>query len=99
MSRWTRFLDYIKPTINHNYEDKEKAERIEELVVQATLHKKEKEQWIDERSGFIKLIRDLNRRVDRYEMKIERLYDAVFLMKGSVELDSAIERQVDAKLK
>ena len=97
--RFNRFARFFKPELHIHKNDKEKDQRIEDFVIKET-------QWKIERSDFIKQIRILERRVAGNEerergkdVKIERLYDAVYLMLGNIELDPVIKRQVEAKLK
>lgn len=97
--RFNRFIKMLKPEIHIHKDDKEKDKRIEEYVVKET-------QWKIERSDFIKQIRTLERRVAGNEerergkdVKIERLYDAIYLLLANVEIDEVIKRQVEAKLK
>ena len=97
--RFNRFVKFLKPELHIHKADKDKDQRIEEFIVKET-------QWKIERSDFIKQIRVLERRVagseDRErnkDIKIERLYDAVYMMLGSIDLDPSIKRQVEAKLK
>ena len=97
--RFNRFARFFKPEITIIKTDKEKDKRIEDYVIKET-------QWKIERSDFIKQIRTLERRVSGNEerergkdVKIERLYDAVYLLLANVEIDEVIKRQVEAKLK
>jgi len=89
----------FKPEVHIHKDDKAKDARIEDFVIKET-------QWKIERSDFIKQIRTLERRVadgekreQTKDAKIDRLYDAVYLMLANVEIDEVIKRQVESKLK